>query len=153
MNKQEFKAHSRSNLKIIIDTREQLPYLFDNFSAQTVVKGLKTGDYSIDGEEENVACERKSLPDLIGCVTKNRKRFEKELMRLSMMILKAVVVEGSMGQIAGKEYRGRVKPSGVLGSIAFWQVKYNVPFLFCSTRELAEITVYNLLKNYNRKNR
>ena len=54
------------NLTVIVDTREQLPL---ELSMCTIRGTLPTGDYSILGFEEYVVVERKSLPDLIGCMT------------------------------------------------------------------------------------
>jgi len=62
---------------IICDSREQLPYEFSGMEwgagetcvVPTVVRGLAQGDYSIQGLEDRIAIERKSLDDLYGSVT------------------------------------------------------------------------------------
>jgi len=54
------------NITAICDTREQRPL---NLAPLQVVTGtLATGDYSVQGLENIVAIERKSLSDLLGCV-------------------------------------------------------------------------------------
>lgn len=51
-----------TELKIIQDTREQLP-LFTQ-SEQVIIRALHNGDYSIDGYEHLFAIERKGIGDL-----------------------------------------------------------------------------------------
>ena len=69
-------------LAIVVDTREQAPYGFARFPAVEIVRaGLPTGDYSLTGHEVRAAIERKSLDDLLGCLTGGRDRFERELAR------------------------------------------------------------------------
>ncbi len=63
---------------IIIDTREQTPF---TFAGPARVAGLKTADYTIEGYEDIVGLERKSLDDLIACLSSQRERFERELLR------------------------------------------------------------------------
>ena len=63
-------------MRIKIDTREQNPYAFKTPSE---VGTVPVGDYSISGLENHIAVERKELNDLIGCLTTDRERFEREL--------------------------------------------------------------------------
>jgi len=65
-------------MTIIVDSREQLPY---KFQTPSIKAALDTGDYSIAGLEHFIAIERKTLPDLIGCLCNGRERFERELRR------------------------------------------------------------------------
>ncbi|NQU21949.1 MAG: hypothetical protein HQ567_11755 [Candidatus Nealsonbacteria bacterium] len=58
----------------VIDTREQTP--LDLSPLQTIPGTLATGDYSVRGLEHVVAVERKSLPDLLGCIGRDRSRFD-----------------------------------------------------------------------------
>ncbi len=55
----------------VIDTREQLP--LDLTPLRAVEGTLTTGDYSVVGLEHVVAIERKSLPDLLGCIGRARQ--------------------------------------------------------------------------------
>jgi ERCC4-type nuclease len=47
-------------MKILIDTREQIPFNFSRYGVQTETDALPVGDYSIPGFEDRVAIERKS---------------------------------------------------------------------------------------------
>jgi DNA excision repair protein ERCC-4 len=54
----------------IVDTREQLP--LDLAPLAVEVGTLATGDYSVRGLVDVIAIERKSLPDLLGCIGQDR---------------------------------------------------------------------------------
>jgi len=67
---------------ICIDTREPDPHPWGPYlSVETTRVTLPTGDLSLCGCEEWICIERKSLSDLIGCLTQSRERFTKELQR------------------------------------------------------------------------
>src|SRR5271167_1971536 len=92
---------------IIVDSREQCPFNFGPFPIER--RTLKTGDYSVKTKDLNlvsrVAIERKSLPDLLGCIGQSRQRFERELVRLSALEYGALVFEFSMlDLLTGGEY-------------------------------------------------
>jgi len=82
-------------MKIIVDTREQRPYKFKD----SQVKTLACGDYSILGLEDCIAIERKTIDDLIGCLTSDRQRFEKELYRGKALDYMALVAEATLSDI------------------------------------------------------
>ena len=102
----------------IIDTREQMP--LDLAPLGVTVGTLDTGDYSLLGCEHVVRIERKSLPDLIGCVGRDRDRFEREVQRLLAFPVRVLLIESSWQEIEGGGWRGNVKPEAVLGSLLGW---------------------------------
>ena len=105
----------------IIDTREQTPL---SLSPLMVTAGtLTTGDYSVQGLEHIVAIERKSLPDLIACVGRERERFDREVQRLLAYPVRALVVEANWDQIEMGQWRGQVKINAVMGSLMGWIAK------------------------------
>ena len=125
--------------KIVIDTREQLPYSFDSMVdskrgkdlvVPTVVAGLPSGDYSIENWEESIAIERKSLQDLYGSTISGRERFEKEIARLNDgYLFAAVVIEATWDEILDpfKQdplWMSRAKPASVIGTIWQWSIRY-----------------------------
>ena len=89
----------------IIDTREQTPLCLDPLCVKTDT--LQTGDYSIRGLQHHVAVERKSISDLMGCVGRDRERFEKELDRLRAYPARMLVVEATWEQIEAGGWRGK----------------------------------------------
>ena len=129
-------------MKIIIDTREQLPFQFEGI--ETIVDTLPTGDYSIEGLRHSVAVERKSLQDLLGCIGKQRERFEAELMRLRGYRHQMVIVEEPFEKILSGEYRhdgairSQVHPNAAISTICAWQGRLGVPFMFFDGRESAQ---------------
>jgi len=115
--------------KIIIDSREQTPFKFSD-AVKVETGTLQTGDYSLQGLEHLCAVERKSLPDFIACCGKERDRFKRELQRLKAYRCRAVIIEGTLSQIMGKQYRSAIKPASVIGSTCSWMTRYQTPFLF-----------------------
>ena len=136
-------------MKIITDTREQLPYQFENYQVEISTSALMAGDYSLAGFQDRVAIERKSLDDLIGCLTgKDRSRFEKELARAGSFERFAVIVEASLEDISFKRYRSAMSPHSVIQSIMAFYIRYGVPFVFCGSRDAAEYLTYSILQKY-----
>lgn len=140
---------------VIVDTREQLPYTFDGLglAVPTVVRGLHSGDYSIDGMDDRIAIERKSLDDLYGSTTWGRDRFEREVGRLSELPgFAAVVIEADWREIvAPQSYRpgweNRTFPCSVVGTINAWSIRYpRVHWLACGDRRGAEIRTFQILQ-------
>lgn len=126
----------------IIDTREQTP--LDLAPLSTSVSTLDTGDYSIRGLEHHIAVERKSLPDLVACVGRERERFEREVMRLLAFPVRLLVVEASWRQIQMGGWRGQVKPKSVEGSLLGWQAM-GLPVLLAGNHTEAGRAVSRLL--------
>jgi ERCC4-type nuclease len=91
---------------------------------------LSTGDYSIRGLEHLVAVERKTLQDLIGCVGKDRERFDREIQRLRAYETRALFVDGHIHTIRTKGYRGLVNPNAAISSILGW-IQTGLPIVFC----------------------
>jgi len=112
-------------MQIITDTREQLPYDFQGYADVEVIRaGLLAGDYSIPGCEHLAAVERKTLDDLIGCfMGKDRERFARELARLRPYIVKAVVVESTLVDVARGRYTSNMKPQSAMQSVIAMQVR------------------------------
>lgn len=102
----------------IIDTREQDPWELSPM--RTEVGTLPTGDYSLRGMENSIAIERKSLPDFLSCVGRNRERFEREVQRLLAYPTRALVIESTWYEIETGNYKSEVHPRAATGSIIGW---------------------------------
>jgi len=114
---------------IAFDTREQLPFSFQNIRMDrkrafvlTQKRTLLTGDYSIVGYEDRICVERKSLEDLYRTLGKDRERFMRELERMQTMECSAVVIEASWKQIANPTeddplFHSLVHPNSIVGTI------------------------------------
>ncbi len=122
---------------IIVDTREQLPYRFEDVRINrkksfvwAKTKTLSTGDYSIAGFENKICVERKSLVDLYGTLGTGRGRFEREFERMQEMDTALVVIEATWKEIAfpnvnddGTEnfnWNSSLSPNSVLGTMFSW---------------------------------
>ena len=139
-------------MRILIDTREQLPFTFNGYEVDPEPAALPVGDYSLPGFEDKAAVERKSLEDLIGCLMgSNRDRFERELARGRSYEAFVVVIEGSMADVAEGNYRSAMKPHAAMQSIIALGVRYRVPFLWCGSRAAAEYCTFWTLQKYLRE--
>lgn len=130
------------DLTALIDSREQRP--LDLAPLRTVRGTLQTGDYSIVGLEHLVALERKSLPDLVACVGRERDRFERELRRLLGYPVRGVVVETSWSDLEAGGWRGEMHPRAVTASVLSW-IATGIPILLAGDREGAARAVRGIL--------
>ena len=147
-------------VRVVIDTREQKPYTFADISAdirdgggRTVIecetRTLASGDYSLEGYENEVAIERKSLADLYGTVGRGHVRFVRELQRLNEMVFAAVVVEAELSEILAGYHRSQLSPKVVYRSAISWMIKYpRVHWWAVPGREFGELTTFRLLEKY-----
>ena len=126
---------------IVVDTREQKPYRF----AGSVTKGLPAGDYSVLGLEGRVVVERKRVQELFTCAGVDRKRFERELERLSRYDYAAVVIEGRLSDALEPSPFSKVSPKAVVSSLVSWSVKYGVHVFFADDRRLARALTLKIL--------
>jgi DNA excision repair protein ERCC-4 len=121
---------------LVIDTREQLPLTFGRL--QSVPGTLLTGDYSVRGLEELFAVERKSIADIVGCcMGESRERFARELHRLRGFRFKRLLVIGTEAQILDGQFHSKIKPKAILATLSAFEIRFDVPVLFCETPEVA----------------
>jgi hypothetical protein len=150
---------------VICDNREQRPFPFEGFEADAAQGGgaliipvkrgtLRSGDYSLEGFENLVACERKSIDDLFNTIGQGRRRFEDELKRLNVMKVAAVVVEADWHAILNAPpVRSQLPPKIVFRSVLAWQQRYpTVHWWFMPDRRLAEVVTFRLLERFLRDN-
>lgn len=144
---------------VIRDTREQSPWHFQDIPAtkeqggginlvDIIDRAMPTGDYSIEGLEDHVSIERKSIPDFLNCVIGDRKRFRKQLDRLNEIETSHVVVEGDwMAVFREMENRGKV-PRMAMVSVISWAMRYvpTVHWWFLPGKRSAEIMTFRLLE-------
>jgi DNA excision repair protein ERCC-4 len=107
------------NVVALVDTREQ--QLLDLSPLRTEQATLPTGDYSLKGLEHVVAIERKSLDDLLCVVGRDRERFDREVQRLLAFPCRVLLVEATWAQIELGQWRSKLKPEAVIGSLLGWQ--------------------------------
>lgn len=106
------------DLTIVIDSREQNPWTFDEM--KTELGTLSVGDYSVRGMEQTIAIERKSLPDFVSCCGGERDRFQRELDRLRGWPISAVIIEASWADLLLGSWRSRLTNKQVMASYCAW---------------------------------
>ena len=137
---------------IIIDTRENRPYVFDPSRAHTEKRKLDAGDYSLLGFESRIAVERKSLPDFVSTVLRSRGRFSRELQRLAKMEAACIVVEAGVDTVLNHRYRSDAHPNAIIGMAVGIEQDYGIPVHFCADRQCAlAFTEAYLLRFYRKE--
>ena len=138
-------------MQILIDTREQRPFSFIGETGAPIPTEratLATGDYSLAGYADRVAVERKSLPDLVACLSHERGRFKRELERGKQLDAFAVVVEASWEDLAHGRYRSKLNPHSACQSVLSFSARLGIPFLFAGSRAGAEYATAGFLRQY-----
>lgn len=139
---------------IIQDSREQSPFTFEGALYEGLavkVAGLKTADYSIEGLEDMVGVERKSMPDLLQSISTNRETFEKMMVRSLELDAFIVVIEEPFRNLGCKEYQSHMNRKAAVQTVYSWLSKYRCSFWFAESREGAEFATYNFLRHYHKR--
>ena len=138
------------NFKIVTDTREQAPLPIPPH--WNTVGTLKTADYSIQGMEAEFAIERKSLEDLVGSLTHDRPRFVREMERLAKFAFKRVLVEAPYSALEVEKFPFSLAlPRSIRASVAAFEVRYGIPFVFAASRRQAAAHVLRWARYYVRE--
>ena len=136
-----------SNVKILIDTREQQPLKFKN----SELYKSDVGDYSVESSDYNYThVDRKSFGDFCGTITSGYARFCKELDRCrSLGCYMFVVMEFSleeMQELNKKSYK-KYKLDYVFHNMRDIQKQYKdcCQFVFAGSREMSQEIIPKLL--------
>lgn len=125
-------------ITIVQDSREQTPLSFHEFrGVETVRSGLKTGDYSIEGYEDQITFERKSVQDLVGTLIGGHQRFLKEMERMQTFKAKYILIEHTptiLFQYCMK-HGWEKKFNTIIQSLLAYAHHYQVRVRFCKDRE------------------
>lgn len=134
----------RHKNKILVDTREKRPLQFPEWLGGIEIKTL-SADYSLEGFEDILLIERKSLSDLISCIGKDRERFIRCLERLSNFKHKYLLIEASALDIyKGKwRYGTFVKPNHVIGFLNKIVVDFGIEIWYYSNNVVASTFLMN----------
>ena len=137
---------------VVIDSQEHMGYRFERFSnwfAGTIHKRLPVGDYTILGMEDELAIERKTLPDLVKSIIQEREGFIEKCERLSAFRKKSLVIEGSLSLLKTPYEDSQAHPNAVLGSLLAAQERWDIPVYFLDNFLLAEEFVASMLSKYH----
>lgn len=132
-------------MHVIVDTREQRPFCFDDRQVRVSRRALPEGDYTVEGLEGRVVLERKSLGDAVSTFIHNWLRFRKELVRLSGYDLAVIVVEADLSDVYEHRYESEALPASVLGKANACLVEHNIPVLWWGDPVVAADMAHRLL--------
>lgn len=147
-------------MKIIIDSREQVDFWeFSHAGYETIVKGLKSADYSIEGFEDQISIERKKTPaELAQNLGKYITRFRNELERLRTYKVKYVLLEFSLNDLLiypiGSDVPRKlwkfIKMNGkyMVKLVDELAAEYDIQFLYCNNKSEAEATALQILETF-----
>lgn len=128
----------RDRPRILVDSREGLPWTFSPAVDVEMNVTLPTSDYSLAGATDICAIERKSIPDLVmSCASKERERFWECMRRLSQYQYKALIVEGSADEIWAGAYRSMAQPKSVMATTLAMQIDFGIGVVWAGTRTQA----------------
>ena len=131
---------------VLVDTREKYPFDFRGFKnwiAGEKNQALKVGDYSIEGMENLLVLERKTLSDLITTVIQHRERFFKLCEKMTKYRWRALLIEASYEDIKSpydyEAYNTLAHPNAVSGTLDALEARFGIPVIYTSRyRPLAE---------------
>lgn len=142
-----------SDLKIIIDTREQKPWSFEEHA--TAHRKLDTGDYSVEGLEHLLAIERKrNVAEIANNITESR--FKDVIQRLKTFKYSFVLLEFDLNNVL--EYpigstipkrlwsKIRISPQYILKHLTDLQVDHGIHVLFCGSSSNAEKIALSIMR-------
>jgi DNA excision repair protein ERCC-4 len=150
--RQNGKAIRLPKPTVVIDSQEHKGYTFERFTnwfSGTIRKRLAVGDYTLQGMEEEMAIERKTLPDLVNSIIQDRKDFIEKCEKLSIFRKKCLVIEGSLSSIKTPYEDSQAHPNAVLGSLIAAQERWEIPVYFLDDSILAEEFVASMLSKYH----
>jgi ERCC4-type nuclease len=141
---------------IIIDTREQQPWMFDNYT--TANKKLDTGDYSIEGLEHLLCIERKkSVSEFANNIIESR--FKDVIMRMSQLKYSFLLLEFDLkdvliypvGSTVPKRMWDKIKisPAFLMKNLLELQLNHNIKVVFCGSASNAEKMAEYILNKVN----
>jgi len=166
---------TRSPFTVLIDTKETTPWSFNDIPGmrgegrllvptRRQALGLGMGDYTIAEARSStttwqMSIERKSIGDLFSTILAERKRFIRELEKLSCMKYAAVIVEAPLEKVLSHfpaywtemEMSPGVqlgKQRQVVGSIRAWQLRYPIVRWWFLSRSYCPIWAYRLMHRF-----
>ncbi len=119
---------------VLIDTREQTPLSFSRFPnwiAGEKRQKLKIGDYSVQGMEQLLVVERKTLSDIITTVMQQRSRFFRMCDQLGQYECRALLIEASYEDIKSPydEENTVAHPNAVSGTLDALEARFGIPVI------------------------
>jgi ERCC4-type nuclease len=142
-----------SNFHIIVDTREQQPWEFENMVKS--VSKLDTGDYSLKGLEDILCIERKkSVSEVANNITESR--FKDVVARMNTFKYAFLLLEFDLDDVLAypvgsnvpKKMWDKLKitPKFILKHLIELQLLHNIKVLFCGSPSSAERMALSIMR-------
>ncbi len=134
-----------ASIVILCDTREPWPHPWQRWlppNVQLEQTTLETGDFALAGLPDAAVVERKTVADLLACMTAGRDRFTRELARSRYAGRFIVIVEGTLLDCIRD--RGGLSEPSLLGTVAAWTRRY-CPIIFAGNPRHAALLAYRYL--------
>lgn len=142
-----------NDFTIIIDTREQTPWNFENYTVAN--QKLDTGDYSVQGLEHIFAIERKkSVSEIANNITESRfkdvlermQQFQHRFMLLEFTLNN--VLDYPVGSTVPKRMWHTIKITSkyILKYLTEINIKYGIHTIYCGNRDSAEEVALCIMK-------
>ena len=149
-------------MRIIQDTREKYPWTFSFYDdVEVIKKKLDTGDYSIEGFEDQICIERKrSTGEISLNLGQKDKQFEAELKRMASFRFAFIICEFTIenvnefpvnSTIPERNWKYlKMSPKFIMSRLNKWSETYGVEVIYCGNAANAEDTAISLLReSYN----
>lgn len=142
-----------NDFTIIVDTREQQPWAFDNYTVAN--RKLDTGDYSIEGLEDILCIERKkSVSEFANNIVESR--FKDVVMRMSQLKYSFLLLEFDLkdvliypiGSTVPKKMWDKIKisPAFLIKNLLELELNHNIKVIYCGNSSNAEKMAEHILK-------
>lgn len=150
--KEEKKMEKTKKIIILVDTREQMPWLFVHCPDVVVIRdNLDVGDYMLFNKEKkdlySIVIEKKYLSDFISCCGIERERFENELKRMSQE-KRYLIINGSLDDIYLGNFRSKINLLSVRRTLWDWTIEYNLIPIFVSSEAQGQQVAYDVFKMF-----
>ena len=142
-----------SNFHIIVDTREQQPWEFENMVKS--VSKLDTGDYSLQGLEHMLCIERKkSVSEVANNITESR--FKDVVARMDTFKYAFLLLEFELDDVLSYPIGSnvpkkmweklKITPKFILKHLIELQLLHNIKVLFCGSPSSAERMALSIMR-------
>lgn len=135
-------------MTLTLDTREPDPHPWTPYLPEgaRIVRGtLETGDLTLAALPEGAVVERKTVPDFLAAIGRERERFDREVRRARHLGAFCIIVEGSFADVLqANRQRGQLSEAAIVGTVAAW-TRRGAPVLFAGTVATAADLAFRFL--------
>lgn len=135
-------------MRLTIDTREPWPHPWAPYFPEGTIltrATVETGDVTLTALPDGACAERKTVPDFLAAIGRERKRFDLEVKRARYCGAFCIIVEGTYADVfLANHARGLISEAAITGTIATW-TRRGAPVLFAGNVRNAADLAYRFL--------